>query len=328
MTVTLPVTSRARRGLAAVVAVLWLLLMGGGPAQALDGSPDSSDTNDSSAWRTPAPTPTAGGTPAKAKKTKKTKETKAPAKKGKAKKTKKKKAKKPAVPTPTSSPKSVVGGVSTQGPGAQTPTPQSSVLSPDPVQSSAPQGPSQEGPGYGSSAGALSVTWENGGQAAAVPSSVEVVTAGFAVPLSFPGRDGRSGDSSLPSRYEGGNLRISGVGYRANSDVDVRIGSGEDKTVRVDVSGTLDVVIEQAEMGRYTPGLSVIAVGRAPSGTQRTLVGSVPPLPGGQSPTTLLLCGLAVLGLVLRSRTAVQRMAARTAQRPLTAAPGQLGESA
>ncbi|MGV1003626.1 MAG: hypothetical protein ACOYEV_02425 [Candidatus Nanopelagicales bacterium] len=157
-----------------------------------------------------------------------------------------------------------------------------------------------EGPGYGGTADALSVEWVDPPDAAGAAGAdqPQPLLAGF-LPET---RGGRDGDRQVDTSYVDGSLRISGIGFRAYSDVTVRIASGEDEITRADASGTLGVTIDQVEIGRFTPGLSVVAIGRAPSGTQRTLVGSVPPAPGGKSPSSLLLGAVLVGFLLLQTR--------------------------
>ena len=86
----------------------------------------------------------------------------------------------------------------------------------------------------------------------------------------------------------GAGLRVGGVGFRGLSVVSVRVGSRPAFLARVDRTGTLVVTAPAAAADAITAGTSVVALGRAPSGTSKTLVGSVPPRPSGTGPVDLV----------------------------------------
>jgi len=98
------------------------------------------------------------------------------------------------------------------------------------------------------------------------------------------------------------DLTVRGLGFRARSAVTVRLGGAESVVVRADTAGSLAVAIDGTQLQGTDPGVSVMAVGRNPSGTEVVLLGSVPPTPGGTGPMTLVpwaallaaLTGLAV----------------------------------
>lgn len=102
-------------------------------------------------------------------------------------------------------------------------------------------------------------------------------------------------------------LQVNGLGFRAKSTVMIRVGDAAPVTARSDTAGSLDIAIDPALLGGAQPGLSVVAIGRAPSGTAVTLYGSVPPEPSGVGPMTLipwlaLTVALASLTVWLRRR--------------------------
>ena len=98
----------------------------------------------------------------------------------------------------------------------------------------------------------------------------------------------------------GAGLRVGGVGFRGLSVVSVRVGSRPAFLARVDSTGTLVVTAPAAAADAITAGTSVVALGRAPSGTSKTLVGSVPPRPSGTGPVDLVpwVVTAALVGLV------------------------------
>lgn len=149
-----------------------------------------------------------------------------------------------------------------------------------------------EGPGYGGNADALSVSWTT--------SDEQVLAMGV-----------RAADDL---RIEGSALRLDlfGLGFRGRSEVSISVGSGAAVSVRVDETGTLDLAVPVERLGAGPqPGTSVVVLGRAPSGTSRTLVGAVPPLPSGVGPAQLVpllaaLLGAAAGALALRRRRLAQ----------------------
>ena len=129
-----------------------------------------------------------------------------------------------------------------------------------------------DGPGYGGTADKLAVSWVTGASAQAADAS-----------------------PSAASR----TLHISGVGFRNLSTVSLRVSSNSTLTTTVDAAGTLSAAVQLPANGPTLTGTSVVASGRAPSGTSLTLVGSVPPVPAGMSPAQVVPWVAALLGLGL-----------------------------
>jgi hypothetical protein len=141
----------------------------------------------------------------------------------------------------------------------------------------APAAFASEGPGYGGTADELAVSWKE----------TERIVA-----MGPPG-------TSLDIEASGLALDIFGLGFRSRSEVVVTVGTTDPVTIRVDPSGTLDLEVGLERLGAGPqPGTSVIVLGRAPSGTTRTLVGAVPPVPSGFGPADLVpwLVALALTG--------------------------------
>jgi hypothetical protein len=70
--------------------------------------------------------------------------------------------------------------------------------------------------------------------------------------------------------------------------VTVRLGGSASVVVRADTAGSLAVAIDGTQLEGTDPGVSVMAVGRNPAGTEVVLLGSVPPTPGGTGPMSLV----------------------------------------
>ncbi len=192
-----------------------------------------------------------------------------------------------------------------------------------------------EGPGYGGNADTLTVSWVPADEAvepAEAPTDTPADTPAPEAPPVDPG----TGDSPIddaaaaaPAVLLGSGLRtagfrvqsegqptlapdalelqVNGLGFRAKSEVVVRIGDSAPVASRSDTAGSLSVAIDPALIGGTEPGLTVVAVGRGPSGTAVTLYGSVPPEPSGLGPMTLvpwfaLAVALVGGGLWLRNR--------------------------
>lgn len=130
-----------------------------------------------------------------------------------------------------------------------------------------------EGPGYGGTADELAVVWQPVEQ---------VALAAGARPALMDNPD------LIRTGREAARLVIRGVGFRGRSEVELRVGDGSVEQLRVDESGSLDVELQQRQAAQSLPGTSVIAIGRAPSGAARTLVGAVPPLPSGLGPADIV----------------------------------------
>jgi hypothetical protein len=108
-------------------------------------------------------------------------------------------------------------------------------------------------------------------------------------------------DLSVTWGSETGGLRVAGGGFRANSEVSIRVGTAEPILGRADASGavTIEVPLRPSDVG--SAGTSVIVSGRARSGAARTLVAASPPLAAGHGPVDLIpwSIGLVLAALVL-----------------------------
>jgi len=167
-----------------------------------------------------------------------------------------------------------------------------------------------EGPGYGGAADKLSVTWT--GPATSTPatttsptaaptaaptasdSAATTTTTSTATPgdVAVPAGSGGRGTGVVAPRAavtrQGSGLHVGGVGFRGLSTVTVRVGSQPVFLARVDSTGTLSVTAPPSAADAISAGTSVVALGRSPSGTSKTLVGSVPPRPNGTGPVDLV----------------------------------------
>lgn len=152
-----------------------------------------------------------------------------------------------------------------------------------------------EGPGYGGDAGGLTVTWETPKSQAAAPPPVPDDSGG----------DAPRDPSKVALIPDGARLQVDGIGFRGLSEVNIQFGDQKPQPVRADTTGSVsaDFLATTAE----SPGTTVVAIGRGPSGAIRTLVGSVPPLPHGPNPMGIVpwlliipIIGLAILGTVGR----------------------------
>lgn len=159
-----------------------------------------------------------------------------------------------------------------------------------------------EGPGYGGTADELGVRWVR------VPIAMAAGPApagGQAQPLLgalLGGVGAEDGGPRSPDLLETGDsevgLAVEGVGFRGKSAVTIRVGESDPVRLRTDPTGTLAVQVAGVVLNGVTPGMSVVAIGRSPSGTTRTLVGAVPPRPGGLAPSDVIPWLAAVAGLV------------------------------
>ena len=164
---------------------------------------------------------------------------------------------------------------------------------------------SAEGPGYGGAADRLSVSWTTTSSAVtAEPPPASTYSNDSSDPtgsqagarVTFHGSRGSSarvagGSSSVSSagpNASGVSLSVGGVGFRGRSAVRIRVGSGAAFTARADTTGTLRVQVPVASDTEVHAGMSVVALGHAPSGTAMTLVGSIPPRPLGKGPVDLV----------------------------------------
>ena len=168
---------------------------------------------------------------------------------------------------------------------------------------------SAEGPGYGGTADKLSVSWTttaSPGTAVPPPAPAREPKGSSDVPepngsgpgsaAIFHGSRGSSvrvvaRASSMPAAgvtASGLSLSVGGVGFRGLSAVRVRVGTGAAYTGRADATGTLQVLVPVASDTEVRAGMSVVALGNAPSGTSMTLVGSIPPRPLGKGPVDVV----------------------------------------
>jgi hypothetical protein len=141
-----------------------------------------------------------------------------------------------------------------------------------------------EGPGYGGTADGLDIRWEaQGSSPGAIPAVLTSSSGGgraFAAHI-------RAAD---PPRIQQDvlDLTVRGIGFRAKSAVTVRLGGNSSLVVRADTAGSLAVAIDGSQLEGTDPGVSIMALGRNPAGTQVVLLGSVPPAPGGTGPMALI----------------------------------------
>lgn len=142
-----------------------------------------------------------------------------------------------------------------------------------------------DGPGYGGSADRLSVSW----------------AAGSGGSAALPGGGGGSGADLLV---------VTGLGFRGLSAVSLQVGNRGAAVHRSSDVGSVRIEVPSSEVPT-APGTSVIAIGRAPSGTTRTLVGAVPPRSHGPSPTDVVV----VLGGALGLTMVVARQGGRVVRR-------------
>lgn len=135
-----------------------------------------------------------------------------------------------------------------------------------------------EGPGYGGNAGQLAVAWTtptgNGAVAAPAPP----------VPGSGPSTD----PEKIGIGDAGPMLSIVGLGFRQLTKIQVQVGEIADIERKTDITGTLTVTVPADTSEQVPTGASVLATGLSPSGTTRTLVGSVPPKPSGLAPSSFV----------------------------------------
>lgn len=155
----------------------------------------------------------------------------------------------------------------------------------------APVAHAEEGPGYGGTAHELAVVWQ----------PIEQVNLAAGPTLAM------ADDTELIRTDRlAAQLIVRGVGFRGRSEIELRVGAEDAEVLRVDESGTLEVEVATSTTDVAEPGTSVIAIGRAPSGAARTLVGAVPPLPSGLGPADLVPW-VAATGVVLAAMVGWRR---------------------
>ena len=134
-----------------------------------------------------------------------------------------------------------------------------------------------DGPGYGGNAGELTVKWTE--TAEAIP----------AAPPDVPGEGETGPDPNKIGLQDASQaLTILGMGFRASTEVRIQVGDIANVQRKTDQTGTLALDVPASEVGPDAPGASVLATGLSPSGTTRTLVGSVPPKPSGVGPQNII----------------------------------------
>ncbi len=79
----------------------------------------------------------------------------------------------------------------------------------------------------------------------------------------------------------------------------MQVGDHGRSTTRTDAAGGVRIDVEAGANAATAPGTSVLATGRGPSGTNRVLIGAVPPRPSGRSPTDTVLPGALAIGMLL-----------------------------
>lgn len=154
-----------------------------------------------------------------------------------------------------------------------------------------------EGPGYGGDAAGLNVSWKTPKNKADGPPGVPGDSSGNAP----------ADPNKVVFVPEGSRLQVDGIGFRGLSEVEIQFGTQEPQPVRADQTGSVSA--DFLATSQDSPGTTVVAIGRGPSGAIRTLVGSVPPLPHGPNPMGIVpwlliipLIGLAILGTAGRAR--------------------------
>lgn len=166
-----------------------------------------------------------------------------------------------------------------------------------------------DGPGYGGNAGDLTVKW------------TETSEAISAAPPDVPGQ-GETGPDPNKIGLQDANqaLTILGMGFRASTAVRIQVGDIANVERKSDQTGTLALDVPAAEVGPNAPGASVLATGLSPSGTTRTLVGSVPPKPSGVGPQNIIpwIAGVFAVGaLAYAGQGARKRRAEARAAQPV-----------
>jgi len=155
-----------------------------------------------------------------------------------------------------------------------------------------------EGPGYGGTAGGLDIRWEAPGSSPGAIPAVLTTSRGGA--RAFAARIGAAEQPRIQQDVL--DLTVRGLGFRAKSAVTVRLGGNSSLVVRADTAGSLAVSIDGSQLGGTDPGVSIMALGRNPAGTQVVLLGSVPPTPGGTGPMALIPWVLLAVVLVWLAR--------------------------
>ena len=124
---------------------------------------------------------------------------------------------------------------------------------------------------------------------------VAAVLALAAVLLAVPIKDTKQpthagGGTDVTAHWVSGASRVEVVaaGFRARSTVEVRVGSRSRTQARADGAGVVHVEVPFDESATGRPGVSVLVIGRAVSGSARALVGAVSPRPTGRGPVDVM----------------------------------------
>ncbi|WP_305786007.1 hypothetical protein [Symbioplanes lichenis] len=147
-----------------------------------------------------------------------------------------------------------------------------------------------------------------------------------------PGYGGTADALTVQWQESSSDLAVYAVGFRGGSTVQLQVGSQGDSTVSADVSGALRVLVVPASSAilgaadttvlRVTdaagPGTSILVTGQTPAGSLRTLVGSVPPVASGTGASGLIPWAVAAAALTAGAAW----LAART-QKPGRHRPGR-----
>ncbi|GAA2701380.1 hypothetical protein [Actinoplanes palleronii] len=112
-----------------------------------------------------------------------------------------------------------------------------------------------------------------------------------------------SADTLVLTWTDGGDLRVTGFGYRARDLVEVRLGSSPIQQTRGDENGRIEVSVPRPLVATGASGASIVLTGRSVSGAARVMISAVPPQAAGRGPVDLLpwvfgtvaLAGLAVV---------------------------------
>jgi hypothetical protein len=199
--------------------------------------------------------------------------------------------------------------------GSAAPTP-ATTAAPTPAQTTAPTASATAvSPAPDTASASVSSTPQPTAATASDSATTTATTSGdVAVPAGSGGRG--TGVVAAPAAVSphGGSLHVGGVGFRGLSEVTVRVGSQPVFVARVDSTGTLSVTAPPSNTDAISAGTSVVALGRSPSGTSKTLVGSVPPRPNGTGPVDLVPW-MALAVLVALSGSWLVRRVGTTASR-------------
>ncbi|WP_306214808.1 hypothetical protein [Actinoplanes sp. RD1] len=126
-----------------------------------------------------------------------------------------------------------------------------------------------------------------------------------------PGYGGTADALTVQWQESSSDLAVYAVGFRGGSTVQLQVGSLDDSTVAADVSGALRVLVVSASSavqeaadttvlrvtGSAGPGTSILVTGQTPAGSLRTLVGAVPPASSATGASDLIPWAVAAAAL-------------------------------